>query len=89
MLASCGNNRSNDNTSTFASLEQNVLNSYHQNTVIQCTLPANYKSARMSITNNFGKEIKSAPLSDIGKLKVSFDTTNLFSGTYQFINYRR
>ncbi|MFZ1799082.1 MAG: tail fiber domain-containing protein [Chitinophagaceae bacterium] len=70
--------------SSNASLEQNIPNPYNQNTVIQYTLPSNYKSAQMRITDNYGKEIKSIPLSGFGKSQINFKAYNLASGTYHY-----
>ena len=70
-----------------ASLEQNIPNPFGYITTIHYTLPQQYVSAMIIITDKTGKSVKSVNISGSGKGSLKTDASALASGTYQYTLY--
>ena len=67
-----------------ASLEQNVPNPYNSSTSISYTLPQQFSSAQIIITDIFGKTLKTIPVSGQGKGVLHLDASSLSAGMYNY-----
>ena len=67
-----------------ASLEQNIPNPFNKTTTINYTLPQQYSSAKIIITDNAGKALKEMNISGTGKGSLQIDVSAFASGTYQY-----
>ncbi|HRI21469.1 MAG TPA: tail fiber domain-containing protein, partial [Panacibacter sp.] len=70
------------NGSDIASLQQNVPNPYSNTTVINFSLPKQYKSAQIVITDMSGQTIQQANVSGTNSLKIA--AGSLASGNYKY-----
>ncbi len=70
-----------------ASLQQNVPNPFQSSTTINYTLPQQYLSAKIIITDNKGVVLKKLNLNAKGKGSVKVDASTLASGAYQYSLY--
>ncbi len=70
-----------------ASLQQNAPNPFSNATTIHYTLPQNYSSAKIIITDKNGKILKEINVSGTGKGGLKFDAATLSSGAYQYSLY--
>jgi hypothetical protein len=70
-----------------ASLEQNIPNPFNHTTTINYTLPQQFSSAKIIITDKAGKILKETNLSGSGKGSVTVDASMLSSGAYQYALY--
>lgn len=70
-----------------AFLEQNNPNPFSNATTIRFTLPVNYTSAKIIITDNTGKLMKELIVSGRGKGSIIVNTASLNAGTYQYALY--
>jgi flagellar hook assembly protein FlgD len=71
-------------TISTASLEQNTPNPFKNVTIINYTLPQQYASAKVMITDKSGKIIKEINVTGTGKGSVQVDASTLASGAYQY-----
>ncbi len=67
-----------------ASLLQNVPNPYNHSTSIAYTLPAQFSSAQIIITDLSGKVLKTIAVSGKSKGVLNLDASSLASGTYNY-----
>ncbi len=67
-----------------ATLEQNMPNPFSNTTTINYSLPKQYSSAQIMITDKTGKPIKQINISDNAKGSVQIDASMLSSGSYQY-----
>jgi hypothetical protein len=74
----------NSNVQTSASLAQNIPNPFSNSTTISYTLPQQFSSAKIIITDKNGNALKQINLSDKGKGSVLIDASTLSSGAYQY-----
>ncbi|HYK45759.1 MAG TPA: tail fiber domain-containing protein, partial [Parafilimonas sp.] len=72
---------------TSASLQQNVPNPFNHTTAIAYTLPQEYSSAKIVITNKVGAVLKEINLSGYGKGSSQIDATTLSAGAYSYSLY--
>ncbi len=70
-----------------SSLQQNIPNPFNQTTAIHYTLPQQYSSAKIIVTDNNGKTLKELNLSSKGKGSLKLDAATLSSGAYQYSLY--
>ncbi len=63
-----------------ASLEQNIPNPFSNTTIISYTLPQQYSSAQILVTDKSGKPLKQINISGNGKGSVQVDASTLSSG---------
>ncbi len=70
-----------------ASLQQNIPNPFTHSTSINYTLPQQYSSAKIIITDNAGRSLKEIKLSGSGKGSVMADASTMVSGTYHYSLY--
>jgi len=66
------------------SLQQNVPNPFNHTTTIDYTLPQQFHSAKIIITDNSGKTLKTLHVSGNGKGSLQVDASSLASGPYQY-----
>jgi hypothetical protein len=71
-------------TINSVSLLQNVPNPYKNNTTIQYSLPAQFSSAQIIITDNAGTVLKQINVSGKGKGSVNVNTSSLAAGSYNY-----
>ncbi|CAN5738966.1 hypothetical protein BH10BAC2_BH10BAC2_35220 [soil metagenome] len=69
------------------SLEQNIPNPFTNTTTINYTLPQQYSSAKIIITDISGKTLKEVNVSGSGKGSLKVDAYTLSSGAYQYSLY--
>ena len=74
-------------TISSASLEQNTPNPFSRATTINYTLPQQFSSAKIIITDKSGNTIKSINVSGAGKGSLNVDASTLSSGAYQYTLY--
>ena len=67
-----------------ASLGQNYPNPSNRSTIINCTLPQTFSSAKIHIADNSGKIIKLIQLSESGDNRVTVETGTLPAGLYYY-----
>lgn len=67
-----------------ASLMQNIPNPANNSSVIQYSIPANFSSARLIITDRKGAITRSFSINSKGNGQVVVNTSNLASGTYLY-----
>jgi hypothetical protein len=70
-----------------ASLSQNIPNPFNRATTINYTLPQQFSSARIIITDKAGKVLKDVNVSRSGKGSLKVDASTLSSGAYQYSLY--
>lgn len=71
-------------TLTDAALLQNQPNPFNGSTLVRYFVPQGVKNAVLSIINTEGKMIKEIAISTRGEGQITFDTTILSNGTYQY-----
>ncbi|HKR05801.1 MAG TPA: tail fiber domain-containing protein [Bacteroidia bacterium] len=72
-------------TSTVdASLEQNTPNPFSQSTQIRYSVPANYNSAKITITSIDGKSVRNYTISGTGKGQITLNANELSVGSYTY-----
>jgi hypothetical protein len=69
------------------SLSQNIPNPFNHTTTINYTLPQQYSSAKIVVTDQTGKILKQVHLSAKGSGSVTLDASTLSSGAYQYSLY--
>jgi len=74
-------------TLSSASLEQNKPNPFNRSTTINYTLPQQFSSAKIVITDNSGKTLKEVKVTGTSKGGVNVDASTLSAGTYQYSLY--
>jgi len=67
-----------------ATLEQNKPNPFSNSTMISYTLPQQFSSAQIMVTDKSGKTIKQIQLTGKGNGSLQIDASGLSSGTYQY-----
>lgn len=72
---------------TDGALKQNVPNPLRTGTTIRYTLPQQYSNAKIVITDNNGKTLKSINVSGNGKGSVQVDASTLAAGAYKYALY--
>ena len=72
------------NTTTNASLYQNVPNPFNQQTEIRFFLPEQVRSAAIYIYDMQGKQIKNIPISQRGDARIIISASELKAGTYLY-----
>ncbi len=72
---------------TDASLGQNIPNPFNNTTTINYTLPHQYNTAKIVVTDNTGRNIKEVIVSGSGSGNVNLDASALASGTYHYSLY--
>ena len=72
---------------TSASLEQNIPNPFDQTTIINYTLPEQFSSAKIIITDKTGKILKEVNVSGSGKGSLKLDASMLSNGVYNYTLY--
>lgn len=70
-------------TLSSATLEQNVPNPFRQQTTIRYTIPSNYHSAILQISDMKGNILKSWSINQVGKGELTIRGEELQSGVYQ------
>ena len=65
-----------------ASLRQNYPNPFNQSTTISYSLPQNFQSARIVLSDVSGKVLKQIPISGIGEGNVKIEAESLSAGVY-------
>ena len=70
-----------------ASLPQNIPNPFNHTTTINYTLPQQFSSAKIIITDKSGKILKEMNLTTRGKGSLNIDASVLPSGAYQYSMY--
>jgi hypothetical protein len=74
-------------TISSASVEQNKPNPFNRSTTINYTLPQQFSSAKIVITDKSGNTLKEIKVSGATKGGVNVDASTLSSGTYQYSFY--
>jgi hypothetical protein len=74
-------------TISSASLQQNKPNPFNRTTTINYTLPQQFSSAKIIITDKSGNTLKEIKVSGSSKGGVNVDASTLSSGTYQYSLY--
>jgi len=88
-----GNQSQNSNlqmllsASSKASLSQNIPNPFNHTATINYTLPPQYTSAKIVITDKNGAVLKQINISGPGNGSLTFDASGLTSGVYQYSLY--
>ncbi len=67
-----------------ASIAQNIPNPFSNTTTISYSLPSNFSSAQMLITDNSGKVLKQVNVSGGGKGSMQVNASAFSSGAYQY-----
>jgi hypothetical protein len=70
-----------------ASLQQNVPNPFNHTTRINYTLPQQFSSAKIIITDKAGKVLREVRLTKSGAGSLTVDGSMLSSGAYQYSLY--
>jgi len=70
-----------------AELTQNIPNPFNHTTTINYTLPQQYSSAKMLVTDKSGKALREINLSNGGKGSLIIDGSTLSQGAYQYSLY--
>ena len=65
-------------------LDQNIPNPFNRTTTIHYTLPPQYASVKIMITDKSGNVLKELNVIGSGKGSVQIDASTLASGTYQY-----
>jgi hypothetical protein len=71
-------------TSNTSTLEQNMPNPFNRTTTINYTLPQQFSTAKIIITDNTGKAMKEVKVTGSGKNSLTVDASTLSSGTYHY-----
>ena len=74
-------------SSPQGALEQNIPNPFNHTTTINYSLPQQFLSAKIIITDRAGKVLKEVNISAKGKGSVQLDASTLTSGAYQYSLY--
>ena len=74
-------------TISSASLAQNIPNPFQNSTTINYSLPNQFTSAKIIVTDKSGKVLKEIAVSGTGKGSINIDATTLSSGAYQYSLY--
>ena len=69
---------------TSATLDQNIPNPFDNTTTVSYTLPRQYASARIIVSDKSGRVIKEINISGSGKGSLQVNASSLVSGTYQY-----
>jgi hypothetical protein len=72
---------------TDARLEQNIPNPFNKTTTINYTLPQQYSSAKIIVTDKSGKVLKEVSLSAKGSGGLNINASTLSAGAYQYSLY--
>ncbi|MCO5230343.1 MAG: tail fiber domain-containing protein [Chitinophagales bacterium] len=72
------------NSADYASLEQNIPNPFHQQTVIAYTIPENCRNSSIHIYNLNGAELRSYTISQKGRGSITVDAGSLKAGMYLY-----
>jgi len=67
-----------------SSLDQNIPNPFSNETIIGYTLPQQYTTAKIIITDRTGSVLKEMNISGAGKGSVQLDASTLAQGSYQY-----
>jgi hypothetical protein len=70
-----------------ASLEQNIPNPFNHTTTIGYSLPNQFSSAQIIITDKNGRQLKQINISRAGKGTITVDALTLASGAYNYALY--
>jgi hypothetical protein len=84
--SSATNSQQNISLSTV-SLQQNTPNPFRNTTLINYTLPQQYNSAKIVITDKNGKALKEVTLSGSGAGNVTVDASGLAAAAYSYSLY--
>jgi len=87
MQSSASDNRQKTIKISSASLEQNIPNPFNRATTINYTLPQQFSSAKIIVTDKSGKTLKDINVSGTGKGSLNVDASTLSSGAYQYSLY--
>jgi hypothetical protein len=68
-------------------LEQNIPNPFNHSTTINYSLPPQYSSAKIIVTDKSGKVLKEVNLSGSGRGSLNIDASSISSGAYQYSLY--
>ena len=74
-------------SSATAALGQNMPNPFNRTTTINYTLPQQFSTAKIIITDNAGRSMKEIKVSGTGKNSLAVDASTLTSGTYYYALY--
>ncbi len=85
--SSTTNNKQQTTDISSASLEQNIPNPFGNSTTISYSLPQQYSSSKIIITDKSGKVLKEINVSGNEKGNVKIDASTLSSGAYQYSFY--
>ncbi|HUH74310.1 MAG TPA: tail fiber domain-containing protein [Chitinophagales bacterium] len=69
---------------SYASLEQNAPNPFHQQTTIAYTIPESCLNSSLHIYNLNGAELRSYPISQKGRGRITVDAGSLKAGMYLY-----
>jgi hypothetical protein len=72
---------------TSALLQQNIPNPFNHTTTINYTLPQQYLSAKIIVTDKSGKTLKEVNLTAKGNGSLKLDASTLANGAYQYSLY--
>jgi hypothetical protein len=70
-----------------AKLEQNIPNPFNHTTIINYTLPQQFSSAKIIVTDIAGKVLKEVNITNAGKGSLMLDASTLAAGAYQYSLY--